>query len=103
MLIAGHETTSTSLSWLLWDLAKPEYQSVQSKLRDELSAVAAVRPSMEELNSLSYLDAVVRETLRLRAVADTTVRSALKDDVIPLSKPFTDRNGIERNEIRYVW
>ena len=100
MLIAGHETTSTSISWLLWDLAKPEYQSIQSKLRDELSAVAAARPSMEELNSLPFLDAVVRETLRLRAVVDSTIRCALKDDMIPVSKPFIDRNGIERNEIR---
>ncbi|KAG8902485.1 hypothetical protein FRC00_005948 [Tulasnella sp. 408] len=100
MLVAGHETTSTSLSWLLYDLANPKYQSIQSKLREELLSVETDRPSMEELNALPYLDAVVRETLRRNSVLDTTVRIATKDDVIPLAKPFVDRQGVERTGIR---
>ncbi|KIO34085.1 hypothetical protein M407DRAFT_16998 [Tulasnella calospora MUT 4182] len=100
MLVAGHETTSTSLSWLLYDLAHPKYQSIQSKLREELLSVETDRPSMEEINALPYLDAVVRETLRKNSVLDTTARIATKDDVIPLAKPFVDRRGVERKEIR---
>lgn len=102
MLVAGHETTSTSLSWLLYDLAHPEYQSIQSKLREELLSVETDRPSMEEINALPYLDAVVRETLRMNSVLDTTVRIATKDDVIPLAKPFVDRKGVERTGIRWA-
>lgn len=100
MLVAGHETTSTTLSWLLYDLANPKYESVQSKLRAELLSVETERPTMEELNALPYLDAVVRETLRKNSVLDTTFRIAAKDDVIPLATPFVDRRGVERKEIR---
>lgn len=100
MLVAGHETTSTTLSWLLYDLANPKYESVQSKLREELLSVETERPTMEELNALPYLDAVVRETLRKNSVLDTTFRIAAKDDVIPLATPFVDRKGVERKEIR---
>lgn len=100
MLIAGHETTATSLTWLLYDLSLPQYQHVQTKLRDELLTLTSECPTTEELNSLPYLDAVVRENLRYRSVVDTTMRCAGKDDVIPVSTPYKDRNGIERTEIR---
>lgn len=43
-------------------------------------------PDMDELNSLKYLDAVVRETMRLHAPVPSTTREATKDDVsLPLS------------------
>ena len=55
---------------------------------------------MDDLNELPYMDAVVRETLRLYPAVGGIVRQAGKDDCIPLSKPFTDTKGIEHNEIR---
>ena len=55
---------------------------------------------MDELNALPYLDAVVRETLRLHSPITFLVREAKKDDVIPLSEPFTDRYGRVHKEIR---
>ena len=55
---------------------------------------------MDDLNSFQYLDAVVRETLRLYAAVDSTIRSATQDDVIPLSKPFMGRDGVLHNEIQ---
>ena len=48
---------------------------------------------MDELNALPYLDSVVRETMRLHAPVPSTVRVATKDDILPLSKPFTDKRG----------
>lgn len=36
---------------------------------------------MDELNSLKYMDWVVRETMRLYAPVPSTVRMATKDDV----------------------
>jgi cytochrome P450 len=57
----------------------------------------------EELSSLDHLpilDAVVRETLRLHAPVVNTMRGAVKDDVIPLSRPFTDKNGVMQDSIR---
>lgn len=100
MLIAGHETTSTSLAWLLYDLSHPQYQHAQEKLRSELRSLDTDKPTMEQLNSLPYLDAVVRETLRKNAVVDGTIRCAGKDEVIPVASPFVDRKGTLRREIR---
>ncbi|KAJ8454342.1 hypothetical protein ONZ51_g13078 [Trametes cubensis] len=43
---------------------------------------------MDELMSLSYLDMVVREILRLRTPITSTIRAANKCDVIPLETPY---------------
>ncbi|KAF9812294.1 hypothetical protein IEO21_06268 [Rhodonia placenta] len=90
-LAAGHETTSNSTAWCLYALA--QHPAVQSALRDELLSVPTDSPSMDDLNALPYLDAVVRETMRLHAPVSSTMRYAAKDDVIPLAAPYTDRNG----------
>ncbi|KAG8905481.1 hypothetical protein FRB99_008877 [Tulasnella sp. 403] len=100
MLLAGHETSSTSLTWMLNELSKPENVRIQDQLRAELLAVENESPSMDELNALPYLDAVIRETLRFNCVVEFTTRMAGKDDVIPVSEPFVDHYGVERNEIR---
>lgn len=55
---------------------------------------------MEELSSLPYLDAVVRETLRIHAPVPSTMRVAQKDDVIPVGEPFVDRHGNVQDSIR---
>ncbi|KAH7929281.1 cytochrome P450 [Leucogyrophana mollusca] len=90
-LVAGHETTSTATTWALFSLTqRPE---VQTKLREELFTLETETPSMDELSSLPYLDAVVRETLRVHAPVPSTVRIAMKDDVLPLDTPFTDKKG----------
>ena len=82
---------STATTWALFALsAAPQ---VQSKLRDELLTVSSDNVSMDELNALPYLDAVVRETLRVHAPVPSTLRVAVEDDVLPLSTPVTDRNG----------
>ena len=94
----GHETTSTSTTWTLFALAcHPE---LQTKLREELRAFPHDSPSMYDLNSFQYLDAVVREGLRLYPTLDTTLRVATQADVIPLSKPFMGRDGVLHNEIQ---
>ncbi|PVG01580.1 cytochrome P450 [Serendipita vermifera] len=96
--LAGHETTSTSTAWALVSLAF--HPAVQDKLRAELLEVPTDRPTMEELNSLSYLDMVVRETLRYHSVVNETVRVAAEEDVIPFEKPFEDKYGNVRSELR---
>ena len=58
---------------------------------------------MDDLNGLPFMDAVVRETLRLYPPVPSIQREAKKDDCIPLSKPFTDKKGIVRNEIRLAF
>lgn len=56
-------------------------------------------PTFDELNALPYLDAVMRETLRVYSPVPGTTRIAAKDSVIPLSKPFVDARGIVHQEI----
>jgi cytochrome P450 len=64
MLLAGHETTAIALSYAIFLLS--EHPEVASKLRAELeSKVGARRLALSDIRSLPYLDAVVKETLRL--------------------------------------
>jgi cytochrome P450 len=99
-MVAGHETTSTGTTWAIFALT--QNQAAQRRLRDELRAVLTEAPSMDELNALPYLDAVVRETLRVHAPVSNTSRVAMRDDVIPVGEPFSDRSGEVQHEIRCV-
>ncbi|TCD65211.1 hypothetical protein EIP91_002958 [Steccherinum ochraceum] len=97
-IVAGHETTSTAVTWTLYSLTQAP--RVQVKLRDELLSVRTEKPSMDELNALPYLDMVVKEVLRVHAPVATSQRVAEKDDEIPCGKPYKDRNGVEQNTVR---
>jgi cytochrome P450 len=64
MLAAGHETTATALSWAFaLILAHP---AVAARLADELAG--------KDPTEVEYLDAVVKETLRLRPIVPDVVR-----------------------------
>ena len=97
-LVAGHETTSTATMWCLFALTQS--LDVQHKLREELLSVDTDKPDMDQLNALPYLDAVVRETLRVHAPVPTITRVAMKDDVIPVAEPFVDRYGKVQDHIK---
>lgn len=95
---AGHETTSSAVTWALWALAAD--QECQAKLREDLLSVSSDTPTMDELNGLVYLDHVVRETMRIHAPVPATIRIATQDDVIPTDHEWTDRHGVRRKEVR---
>src|SRR5207253_2500726 len=63
MLAAGHETTATGLAFAFELLMRTP--GVQERLRAELAGG----------NGDAYLDAVVKETLRLRPIIDATERT----------------------------
>lgn len=75
---------------------------MQSKLREELFTIDTDNPTMDQLNSLPYLDMVLRECLRVHPPVPATGRMAVKDDILPLSKPVTDRHGKVHETIRGV-
>ncbi|KAF9255031.1 cytochrome P450 [Marasmius fiardii PR-910] len=81
-LAAGYESTTVAMTTAL--LALMDHPDVQVRLRTELLGVSADTPSMDQLNELPYLDAFVKEVLRLYPPVPVTSRTALKDDVIPL-------------------
>ncbi|CAG8816225.1 14777_t:CDS:2, partial [Gigaspora margarita] len=65
-LAAGHETTSTTLSWALYFLAK--YLDIQDRLRKEVLDVFTDRnhfPTIDEIDKLKYLECIFKETLRI--------------------------------------
>jgi cytochrome P450 len=68
-LVAGHETTAITLAWAFESiLSHPE---VLGRLREELATVVKGDDGsldLERLGELSYLDAIIKETLRLRPV-----------------------------------
>jgi cytochrome P450 family 110 len=73
LLMAGHETTATSLAWVFWHLLR--HPDVVTKLRDELRAVAGDgRLAPEQVGRLEYLDAVIKESARLTPVATGVLR-----------------------------
>ncbi|KAJ7184935.1 cytochrome P450 [Mycena filopes] len=95
--VAGHETTSTATTWALFALA--QHPAVQTTLRAELLSMGTDAPSLDALNSLSYLEKVVREVMRVHSPVGFTSRMAMKDDVLPLGTPYTDRRGVRRNSV----
>jgi len=81
MIIAGHETTSLTLSYaLLWMARAPQ---VEKTLREELGTVLkGRRPTQQDLPQLKYLRMVLQETMRLTPPAWGLDRMALQDDFI---------------------
>jgi cytochrome P450 len=64
LFVAGHETTALSLAWTWYLLG--ENPAAEARLHEELSAVLGGRPAVvSDLEKLSYLNAVVHESLRL--------------------------------------
>lgn len=97
VILAGHETISSSMSWALLALARaPE---VQDQLRRELLAFPSESPNAEELQALPCLDKVAKEVLRLHAPVFTTLKAATKDSIIPLARPVVDKNGNKCHEL----
>lgn len=75
MLVAGHETTATALSWAIgWLLHHPE---LLDRVRDELAPLGP-SPDPDALSRLPYLKAVVKETLRLYPIVPIVARGVVE-------------------------
>lgn len=74
LVIAGHETTATTLGWALWQLHRNP--DVLARLREEL---ATVGPAPEALAKCRFLAAVCDETLRLHPIVPVFRRRLLRD------------------------
>lgn len=82
-LVAGHETTATSMIWAIYLLCK--HKDIQEKLRQEIRAKIPslshdITPS--DIDDCSYLQAFCSEVLRLWAPVSITMRVAAKDTII---------------------
>ncbi|KAI0629782.1 cytochrome P450 [Trametes polyzona] len=89
-LIAGHETTSGMLTFAIYYLLKnPE---TLRKLREEIDTKIGGRPfTTADLNTLPYLIAVMRETLRLDPTAPARTVAPFEDTAL-LGKYFVAKD-----------
>ena len=77
MLVAGHESTATSLTWVVYRLL--QNPDVQTKAQAEAAAVIGngserSQLSAEQIAELGYLDVVIKETARLNPVLPIVIR-----------------------------
>ncbi|PPQ66087.1 hypothetical protein CVT24_000201 [Panaeolus cyanescens] len=96
IMFAGHDSTSNSLAWLLYDLAC--HPKDQERLREEIARVKSQSPNPQELTipelkGMEFTNAVMRESLRLHPMAFSLPRIAAEDDVIPLATPIRTTKG----------
>ncbi|XP_055814393.1 cytochrome P450 704C1-like [Solanum dulcamara] len=92
-LIAGKDTTATTLSWFIYVLCK--YPHVQEKVVQEINEAAtekenatdityfAANVSEEALEKMQYLHAALTETLRLYPAVPLDPKICFSDDILP--------------------
>ncbi|KAJ7358445.1 cytochrome P450 [Mycena albidolilacea] len=91
MIFGAQDTTSSALSRILYLLSiRPD---IQQKIREEIRAVHTSdrQLSLDEISALPWLDAVLKETLRLYPPVPFVRRTALQERTIP----FTGLSGNE--------
>ncbi|XP_071335846.1 sterol 26-hydroxylase, mitochondrial [Trachinotus anak] len=82
LLLGGVDTTSNTLSWTLYHLARDH--RAQDQLFREVNSVCPDRrePTRDDLSRMPYLKAVIKETLRLYPVVPGNGRFVSENEVI---------------------
>uniref|UniRef100_A0A2N9EUD0 Cytochrome P450 n=1 Tax=Fagus sylvatica TaxID=28930 RepID=A0A2N9EUD0_FAGSY len=80
MLAASMDTSATSIDWILTELIK--HPRIMKKVQKELENMVGLERMVEEsdLDSLEYLDMVVKETMRLHPVAPLLIPHEAMED-----------------------
>ncbi|XP_001604044.1 cytochrome P450 4C1 [Nasonia vitripennis] len=82
-MFAGHDTTSSAISWGLFALANaPEIQAKVHKELQEIFGDSGETANSKQLSELKYLDRVIKEVLRLYPSAPMVSRRLTHDTVI---------------------
>jgi cytochrome P450 len=127
VLAAGHDTTALALAWA-FELILPR-ADVMAKIVEELDSVTdGCLPNIEDIEKLPYLDAVIRESLRVRNVIPMVARLVkkeisvggfsypkdivlcpsihllhMREDLYPEPKLFRPERFLERKFAPYEW
>jgi cytochrome P450 len=81
LLLAGHETTSNALTWMLYLLS--QHSEAEARLHAELDRVLGGRaPALADLDLLPYTEQVVKEAMRLYPPVFVMARQAREDTEI---------------------
>jgi cytochrome P450 len=79
LVVAGHETTATTLNWSWYLLSK--HPDIEQKMSEELDSVCTNgTPSLEGLSKFSYTRYVLEEAMRLYPPLWLMTRKAVDDD-----------------------
>ncbi len=79
-LVAGHDTTSTTLAYSLWALGRDP--ALQDRVAAEVAALGGRPPGVDDLPALPLTTRVIHEALRICPPAPVIVRSAMRDAVV---------------------
>jgi len=82
MLLAGEDTTANSLVWLLYLLR--QHPAALRQAQEEVLRIAPDHSAftLEQIDALSYLEACIHESMRLKPVAPFIPLEALRDTVV---------------------
>jgi cytochrome P450 len=83
LLLAGEDTTAHTMAWTSWFLAR--HPDVQDRWAQEAQQVLGEQPypaDHEIVSQLPYGEAVLRESMRLKAVANGTTVETLADTTV---------------------
>lgn len=85
LLVAGHETTASVLTWGTFELLKPENAEQLRLLRAELDEVLGDKPfpTYADMRRLPYLERCFHESMRLYPQPPVYTRRAVVEDVLP--------------------
>ena len=85
LLVAGHETTASVLTWGTFELLKPENEEQLRLLRAELDEVLGDKPfpTFEDMTKLPYTERCFHESMRLYPQPPVYTRRAVVEDVLP--------------------
>ncbi|KAF8906098.1 cytochrome P450 [Mucidula mucida] len=101
MILAGHETSASTLSWVLYELSR--HPEDQARCRQEIAElrqrVGDVPFSTQDYDGLPFLNAILKESLRLHPIVHTLSRISTCDDVIPLSEAIVTKDGVQLTQI----
>ncbi|KAF4574287.1 hypothetical protein EYR40_005996 [Pleurotus pulmonarius] len=102
LMIAGQDTTGNTLSWAIYRLASSP--ALQEKIRAEVMEACESSPggdiSLNTIEGLVWLNAFLKETLRLHPGLPMSDRIASTDAVIPVSQPIITSTGEKITEVR---
>lgn len=127
IIFAGHDTTSVALAWTLEQIVP--HADVVARITDELQRkTGGAPPHADQLDQLEYLDAAIRESLRVRTILPFVVRLTKesfttggrvyppgivlcpcshlvhrREDIYPEPEKFRPDRFIERNYAAHEW
>lgn len=82
MLIAGHETTASALTWALFEMR--QNQELMDKVRAEIDSVIGDRaPTVDDLEKLELTRLCVAESLRMYPEPPLLIRRSLNEVQLP--------------------